>query len=419
MSLSPTTRPPDPGTLMPPLDAWLHRHQSSGAVCMTVGLLARFEGPAPDLDELRSLAGKHWQGYERLRLVPDAAPHPAWPCWTAGPEADPVHHVVAEPGGTPEEHTARLLAHPLGPARPPWRLHLLTGADGFALLLRAHHALLDGRSLLALVRDLLDGPPAVPPPRPERSAAASPRGGRALFHALSDVLPRARRLPFHGPVDPRRAVSWSRVTAAELDAARAALPAGRASANAVFLAAAAGALRAAGAAGRWPSLPGVCAMVPVDVRAGRDASLLGNHYATIRVPLPTAGGPRRRLAAVDGFTRRAALHERARAQALAVEGTPRRHGPFTDALGHYVDSPLYSSVLCSSLTERTGPLALGAARLTGLSLLPPLSPGHPLVMTMTRDTTGATLAAVTDHGHRALAGRLPALVRDEILALGP
>ncbi|MGK5641762.1 wax ester/triacylglycerol synthase domain-containing protein [Streptomyces sp. URMC 126] len=403
---------------MPPLDAWLHRHQSSGAVCMTVALLACFTGPAPEPDGLRSLVEKRWSGYGRLRLTAGGAAHPAWPRWTSGVWPDLVRHVVGAPDGPPEAHVARLLARPLDPAEPPWRLHLLPGAagdDGFALLLRAHHSLLDGRSLLALVRDLLDGPPAVPGPRP---AAEAPRTPRRPLRALADLLPRARPLPFHGPVDARRAVAWRRVTGAELDAARDALPSGRASANAVFLAGAAGALRAAEAAGRLPFLPGVCAMVPVDVRPAGGAVELGNHYATVRVPLPVTGGARRRLAAVDGFTRRAAPRERARAQALAVAAAPRRHSPLTDALGRYVDSPLYASVLCSSLAERTGPLVLGAARLTGLSLLPPLSPGHPLAMTMTRDTTGATLAVVADHGHRVLAGRLAALLRDEIRVLG-
>ncbi|MBZ4321834.1 hypothetical protein JNW98_21110 [Streptomyces sp. SCA2-4] len=407
---------------MPPLDAWLHRHQSSGAVCMTVALLARFAGPAPTPDGLRSLVEKRWSGYDRLRLTVGGAAHPAWPRWTSGVWPDPVRHVVGpEEGaqdGPAEERVARLLARPLGPERPPWRLHLLPGAggeDGFALLLRAHHALLDGRSLLALVRDLLDGP--VGPVPPPAYGTVGPARRRRL-HALSDLLPRARPLPFHGPVDTHRAVAWRRVTGAELDAARNALPSGRASANAVFLAGAAGALRAAEATGRLPSLPGVCAMVPVDVRPPGEAAVLGNHYATVRVPLPVAGGPRRRLAATDGFTRRAALRERARAQALAVAAAPRRHGPVTDALGRYVDSPLYASVLCSSLAERSGPLALGAAGLTGLSLLPPLSPGHPLALTMTRDTAGATLAVITDHGRRALAGRLAALLRDEIRGLG-
>ncbi len=406
---------------MPPLDAWLYRHQSSGAVCMTAGILARFEGPAPSLPGLRELARRRWGAYERLRWTPGAPAtgSGAWPHWTPGAEFDPGQHIPGSPSPAAlEARTAQLLAHPLGPARPPWQLHLLPAPDGFALLLRAHHALLDGVSFVTLLRDLLDAPAAVPGQR-MRPGAGEPSGPPrlALARALADLLPRARPLPFHGPVDSRRAVAWSRVSAAELSAARDALPSGRASANAVFLAAAAGALRTAGVTGRLPGLPGLCAMVPVDVRADDEGAVLGNRYATVRVPLPAGGGPQRRLAAVDGFTRRAALKQRARAQALFVSSRPRRYGLVGEVLGRYADSPLYSSLLCSSMATHAGPLALGPARLTGIAALPPLSPGHPVAMTMAVHDTSATVTVTTDHAHRHLGARLSALVREEILAL--
>lgn len=414
------------GSAMPPLDAWMHRHQSSGAICMTAGVVGWFQGFPPSLAELRETVRRRWAAYERLRLVPGVpgdGPDP-WPLWCPGPEADLAHHVVASPAAAGlEERTARLLAQPLGPARPPWQLHLLPTDEGFALLLRAHHALLDGVSLVALLRGLLDAPATVPGPRAPRSRGAgradTAPGRLGPARALVDLLPRARPLPFHGPVDPRRAVGWSRVPAAEVSTARDALPSGRASANAVFLAATAGALRAAGVTGRAPGLPGICAMVPVDVRDGDGPVVLGNHYATVRVPLPGHGGPRRRLAAVDGFTRRAALKRRARAQALLVSSRPRRFDPVGAALGRWADSPLYSSLLCSSAATYAGPLGLGAAELVGVSGLPPLSPGHPLAVTMFLHDAHAVVAVVTDHGHQRLAERLPSLIREEIHAMRP
>ncbi|KNB53921.1 wax ester/triacylglycerol synthase domain-containing protein [Streptomyces caatingaensis] len=409
----PVPSTPGPPTPMPPLDAWLHSHQADGALCMTFGLLARFgDGPAPALPALRDRVAHRWRHHARLNWSSGTGRS-----WIPGQPFDPVHHVNSPDNtGSLEERTARLIARPFGPPRPPWQMHLLPAPEGgFALLLRAHHALLDGRSLLTLVQELLDGPRFAPARRGRDGEGARRHRGPGL----GDVLPGGRPLPFHGPVDARRAVAWSRVTAGELAAAREALPSGRASANAVFLAATAGALRGAGATGRLPFLPGVSAMVPVDVRADEDGALLGNHYATVRVPLPPHARPHRRLAAVDRWTRRVALHERARAQARAVAGTAGRPGPLTRALGRYVDSSLYSSLLCSSLSDRGGPRTLGSAALTGLSLLPALSPGHPLVVSMVRDAAGAaTLTVVTDHAHRALAGRLPALLREEIRALG-
>ncbi|MBB4893411.1 hypothetical protein FHS39_002442 [Streptomyces olivoverticillatus] len=411
------------GVEMPPLDAWLHRHQSSGAVCMTTGLLAWFEGTPPALPELRALAQRRWGPYARLRLTPGFHPaHLDWPRWTGGPDFDPAQHITSLPAtgsAALEGLAAQLLAQPLGPSRPPWQLHLVPVEGGFALLLRAHHALLDGMSLITLLRALLAAPEAtagaVSSPRIPRQYPGPPR--HALARALADVLPRARPLPFHGRVDTRRAVSWSRMPVAEVRAARDALPTGRASSNAVFLAATAGALRSAGVTGRLP-LPGVCAMVPVDVRTEGETVVLGNHYATVRVPLPARGRPVQRLAAVDAFTRRAALKERARAQALMVSSAPRRYGLLSDALGRYADSPLYSSLLCSSAATYTGPLALGSARLAAVAGLAPLSPGHPLALTMILHDASVVVTAVTDQAHRELAARIPELIREEIRAMG-
>ncbi|MBP2401383.1 wax ester/triacylglycerol synthase domain-containing protein [Streptomyces syringium] len=411
------------GIVMPPLDAWFHGQQSGEHLCMTTGLLTWFEGPPPPLSELRERVRRRWGAYPRLRLVPPAASAAsAWPRWTPGPEFDAAAHVTAGPEGghaTPEAETALLMARPLAPVRPPWQLHLLPSPGGFALLIRAHHALLDGTSMATLLRSLLDASAAPLPGSGARRAhapSAAPTR-RALTRALTDVLPKARPLPFHGPVDARRVLSFERVPKATLSAARDTLPSGRASTNAVFLAATAAALRTAGLAGRWPLLPGVCAMVPVDVRTTEEAGVLGNHYATIRVPLPTHRRAARRLAAVDSFTRRAALQGRAQAQALLVSRTRRRNGRLTDVLGRYVASPFYSSLLCSSLATYTGPLALGAASLVAVSLLPTLSTGHPVVVTMSLHDANAVVAVMTDHQHRSLAPRLSGLIHDEIHAL--
>ncbi|MDT0451160.1 wax ester/triacylglycerol synthase domain-containing protein [Streptomyces hesseae] len=413
------------GSAMPPLDAWMHRDQNSGTICLTWCLVAWFRGSPPSLTDLRDRVRRRWGRYERLRLTPATpgdAPD-AWPWWTPGPDFSCEHHVVASsaPDG-PEVRAAQLLAQPLGPARPPWQLHLLPTDEGFALLLRTHHALLDGMSAITLLRALLDAPTTVPGPRARPAAGRAEAAGPprfALTRALADVLPRARPLPFHGPVDSRRAVGWSRVPMAELSTARDALRSGRASANAVFLAATAGALRAAGATGRLPRLPGVCAMVPVDVRDGDGPEVLGNHYATVRVPLPAHDDPLRRLAAVDRFTRRAELKRRARAQALLVSSRPRRYGLLGDALGRYANSPLYSSLLCSSVATHASGLRFGAAPLVGVGGLPPLGPERALAVTMFLHDTQAVVAVVTDHGHQRLAARLPTLIREEIHAMRP
>ncbi|GAA2251645.1 wax ester/triacylglycerol synthase family O-acyltransferase [Kitasatospora cystarginea] len=403
------------GTPMPSQDAWFHRQQSSGTACMTVAVLGWFDGPPPTLAALRELAGVRLRPYRRLCLRAARTSLADWPLWLPEPEFDPSFHIRAEPPATsPEE----LAADPLDPDRPPWRLHLLPGptGDGFALLLRAHHALLDGCSLTTVLRAVLDGPTVRLPEPPARPRTPAGRG-RELAWSVADLLPRARPLPFHGPVGPRRALAFSRIPRAELDAARAALSPLRASGNAVFLAATAGALRSLGLTGRLPLLPGVCALVPVDVRTADQASLLGNHYATVRVPLPARRHPERRLAVAHSRSRREVLKQKAGAQAELVNGRPLRRTSLDDLLGRYVDSPRYFSVLCSSIATHGGHLTLGPATFTALSLIPPLGPGHPLAVTMVHHDTTTVVTAIADLRHRQLAEPLADLIHEEIRVL--
>ncbi|MFB8271737.1 wax ester/triacylglycerol synthase domain-containing protein [Streptomyces sp. NPDC055955] len=417
-----------PATAMPPLDAWMHRQQSHGGSTMTAALLAWFEGPPPTLSALRSSAAFRLAPFERLRQMPGAA-GPAdggWPRWSTGPHFEAAHHIVESPDAASTElevDIAALFTAPLDPCRPPWQLHLIPTTGGFVLLFRAHHALLDGRSIATLLRALFDEKDALRPPRVGGPAPAdTPSRTRRLAWALGDLLPKARPLPFHGPVDPHRVLCFCPVPRKELDAARASLrsdaSADRASANAVFLSATAGALRNLGVAGRpLPALPGICALVPVDVRADGESQLLGNHYATVRVPLPQQRDARARLGAVDAFIRRAAIGARARAQAAVVSSRPRKITPLGNAAGRYVDSPRYFSLLCSSVSTHAGDLTLGSARLTKMAAVPPLGPGHPLAVTAIHHGSTSVVTAVTDHNHRDLARPLAEGIRDEIRLL--
>ncbi|MFC9501254.1 wax ester/triacylglycerol synthase domain-containing protein [Streptomyces sp. NPDC056982] len=417
-----------PSTAMPPLDAWMHRQQSSGGSNMTAALLAWFEGPPPALSALRSMAKHRLAPYERLRQMPSAA-EPAedsWPLWSTGPHFEAAHHIVESPGAATtelEEDIAALFSAPLDPRRPPWQLHLIPTTGGFVLLFRAHHALLDGRSIATLLRALFDETAGLRPPRAGGPATAeTPARARQLAWILGDLLPKGRPLPFHGPVDPYRVLSFRQVPREELDAARASLrsaaSAERASTNAVFLAATAGALRSLGVTGRpLPALPGICALVPVDVRTSEESQLLGNHYATVRVPLPQLGDARDRLAAVDSFIRRAAIGARARAQAAVVSSRPRKITPLSNAAGRYVDSPRYFSLLCSSVSTHAGELTIGSARLTAMAAIPPLGPGHPLAVTAIHHGSTSVVTAVTDHSHRDLAQPLAERIHDEIRIL--
>ncbi|MFF2509014.1 wax ester/triacylglycerol synthase domain-containing protein [Streptomyces sp. NPDC058067] len=443
---TPSPAPPSPSTspeydgpaptpsAMPPLDAWLHRQQVYGGSNMTGALLTWFEGPPPTVTALRSLARQRLARYARLRLVPHSPTTghatDSWPLWSTGPRFEADRHIAESPhipASGLEAHIAALFTAPLDPDRPPWQLHLIPTTGGFVLLLRAHHALLDGRSIATVLRALLDEtipahrPPTIPAHRPPTGPAPvePPSRFRQLAWTLGDLAPKARPLPLHGPVDPHRVIAFRPVPSEELAAARAALSSGatgreRASANAVFLAATSGALRTLGLTGRFPRLPGVCALVPVDVRTDEQRELLGNHYATVRIPLPPQRDARLRLAAVDSFIRRGAIGARARAQAAVVSSRPRKVTALGNAASRYVDSPRYFSLVCSSVATHAGELTLGSARLTAMAGLPALGPGHPLALTFMRHGGGSVVTALTDHGHRHLAQPLVDRIHAEI-----
>jgi diacylglycerol O-acyltransferase len=89
--------------------------------------------------------------------------------WEHDPGFDPARHVDAHRLSTLYEedplaaHAARWLAPPLDLSRPLWQLQLVTGLpDGsFALLLKLHHALIDGAGAVGVALGLLDAVPAM------------------------------------------------------------------------------------------------------------------------------------------------------------------------------------------------------------------------------------------------------------------
>ncbi|KAA5838353.1 wax ester/triacylglycerol synthase family O-acyltransferase [Saccharopolyspora hirsuta] len=143
---------------------------------MHLGAVAVF-APRGEADRLRllELLAERARRIARLRL----RLHRSWmqPCWTEVPRFDATAHVhghqVPAPGGRAElaELVAELTAEPLDRTRPLWELHLITGLeDGrFAVLVKFHHALVDGRDAVQVGLGLLDGS------APERSAAHPPR----------------------------------------------------------------------------------------------------------------------------------------------------------------------------------------------------------------------------------------------------
>ncbi|MYR98387.1 MULTISPECIES: WS/DGAT domain-containing protein [unclassified Streptomyces] len=257
-----------------------HPHTS-----LEIGGAAVVAGPTPSTAELHALIDLIRAAHPPLRdraRVRGAS---------AGGPAEPAEHlqevVLPARGGDVALHAAieRVSAQPLTDVS--WGMTLLHGHrdNEFALLLRAHHGLLDGMSLigitLAAVREAgLPQRRAAPAPPPSWTTARV----RALVRAVAGLALPARAIslgPTRGqaPTGPPKRL-WAPTSLPRMKAI--ALAAGT-SLNDVYLAALAGALR--------PGLPDraagtVRAMVPLNTRRGSTRAALGNFHRGVPVALP-------------------------------------------------------------------------------------------------------------------------------------
>ncbi|MCW2667693.1 MAG: acyltransferase [Frankiales bacterium] len=96
------------------------------------------------------------------------------PYWVEDPDFDLDFHVrelgLPAPGGPEQlaEQVARIAARPLDRARPLWEIFLISGlaGDRLALLVKFHHAAVDGVSGTEVLTTLLDQTPVPPPAEP-------------------------------------------------------------------------------------------------------------------------------------------------------------------------------------------------------------------------------------------------------------
>jgi WS/DGAT/MGAT family acyltransferase len=244
--------------VLSPLDSAFLRLESAGSP-LHIASLAVFDGPAPDLEELRTLyAGKLDQlPRYRQRLCES----PLWlgsRMWVDddGFRLDRHLQAVALPplAGVEDVRSlcARLLERPLDRAHPLWETWLVDGLpDGqWGLLSKVHHCMVDGiagTDLLAHVLDLsAEAPPppapaawepaplpgwhrrvlaGLPRPRPQEvlTALAHPRqlareaatDAAGLRQWLSALLP-VQASPLLGPVGKERDWLWADVPLADV-----------------------------------------------------------------------------------------------------------------------------------------------------------------------------------------------------------
>jgi diacylglycerol O-acyltransferase / wax synthase len=331
-------------------------HQENESAHMHIGGVLLFDGPAPKFDDVLN----HIRG--RLHLVPryrqKLATPPAGtgrPLWVDDTNFNLEFHVrhsaLPAPGSEAQllEMAARIASLPLDRDKPLWEFWLVEGIEPapgsrqrrFAMLLKTHHALVDGVSGVDLATVLLDFSPSAAPlqtdglaawePHPEPGAAslvmASARdavdaAAELVLRTASAVTQPARTLralrdaaegvgeigwaalnpapdtPLNVPIGPHRRF---RVVRQQLDDYKTVKNKLGGTVNDVVLAVVAGALR------DWLSSRGVQtdglemrALVPVSVRTHDQHHTLGNRLVVLRGPLPVyIQDPATRLQAVS------------------------------------------------------------------------------------------------------------------------
>jgi WS/DGAT/MGAT family acyltransferase len=285
---------------------------------------------------------------QKVVRVPGDLDHPWWVEDGAFDLEYHVRHIALPKPGDWQQfcvQVARLHARPLDLSRPLWEMYVIEGLDdidgvpegAFAVVLKVHHAAVDGKSGVEMItamhtQDPDEGPPAPPaqPWSPEKDPApwdltvkaglnAMSMPGRSLrltgrlVPGVGRVLrtqrgladgPSAALAPgtrFSGPVSPHRVLDARFFELAALKPMRRAVSG--VTVNDVALAVIGGALRQYLIdVDELPSRP-LRAMTPVSVRAEAERADLGNLVSAMVVSLATdIDDPVERLAAVHAST---------------------------------------------------------------------------------------------------------------------
>ena len=310
-------------------------HQEKRSSHMHVGVTAIFEGTPPSYPEYLDHIGAKLEGLPRYRqklAVPRL--EMGHPFWIDDPDFSLEYHVrhtaLRTPGTVAElrELVGRLFSQRLDRHRPLWENWLVQGLEGgrWAIVAKAHHALVDGVGGVDLMQVIFDlsaepdeegGPPPAWEPNPEpsgvellaegvwdavrtpvaltrRAVNASLRPRRTLTWAAERVqgageiawarINRAPETPLNVEIGPHRRAWWVSSRLEDFKAIKDALGG---TVNDVVLAVVSGALA------RWLRSRGVRteglelqALVPISIRGEDGAGTLGNQIAAMRGPLP-------------------------------------------------------------------------------------------------------------------------------------
>ena len=287
----------------------------------------------------------------RLVRVPFDLHHPLW---VEDPDFDVIHHVrqvaLPKPGGAAEfgQMIGRIISTPLDRSRALWEAWVIEGVKGgrFGLMMKFHHAAVDGVSGAGLLMHLFDESPEVKPyqpprmPRPERIPGDAELIGYALrsrlkqpvelakvagktARRLTDIVQRqldpekpiggrplnAPRTPFNASISARRNLATTRVALSEIKEIKNALGV---TVNDVIVAIAGGALRSY--LQKKDALPNqsLTAVCPISVRTKEQMDQANNKVSAMWTSLGTdVADPIARIKAINKTTQGAKAEQKA------------------------------------------------------------------------------------------------------------
>lgn len=245
-----------------------------------IGALLVMEGPAPTLDEFRTLIAERTGTAERMRQRLESDPLRVRQAEWVPDAPDFGHHVreitVPAPGDQPalEEVVADIMGHPMARDRPLWDMTLILGLEdgNWAVVSRLHHTVADGQGSLMLTGRIID---------------ADPEGTTSLTEALDALMAVGPQAGTHSTVSGSTALVAEAAKRGGDLVVRALRTATSASATAHAVGSAAGAVsRSAGAlASQLPGPAGALAGAPGERRAWTTATVAMADVRRIRTAL--------------------------------------------------------------------------------------------------------------------------------------
>lgn len=414
------------------------------------GIFEPRDGAPLSVEELRrSIAGRlrHAPRFrQRLAFTPGGF---AEPVWVDDERFDVAEHVVAlaEPGQVLtrsrfDELCDAALSLPLDRRRALWSLHVAPQLDdgSLGLVMKAHHAMVDGKSAVELALLLLDLSPDAPEaqaddwaPRPAPSSArlaldamldsggeslraaagfaravTSPRLAGTLRRAAlavgEDLLRPAPSSYVNGQLSAQRILLHHTHDIQPLLEAKTRLGV---TLNDVALAAVSGALRElAMRAGERPQP--LKAMVPVSTRAPEQAADLGNRISFVFVDLPVQiAGAADRLDAIRAATARFKEQGRAAGGAAVLGSLGAMPAPVKEAAARMAAAPRTYNLTVSNVPGPRIPVWLRGCELREAVPVIPLADGHALSIGIFSYGDRITFGAYADPHALPQVGDLP------------